>query len=89
VEIVEPHGAGRARRPACRRPADLPHQAERLRRGLIVELGGRHGAVARFLPPLTVTAEQIDQIASDRGDGLHRRLLSSSRVASRRDFGEE
>lgn len=30
--------------------------------GLIVELGGRNGAVMRLLPPLTVTAEQVDAV---------------------------
>lgn len=38
-------------------------QLECLRRGLIVELGGRHGSVVRFLPPLIVTLEQINKIA--------------------------
>jgi diaminobutyrate-2-oxoglutarate transaminase len=33
-------------------------------RGLIVELGGREGATARFLPPLIVTAAEIDDIAA-------------------------
>ncbi|HEY9736341.1 MAG TPA: aspartate aminotransferase family protein, partial [Trichocoleus sp.] len=37
-------------------------QRECLRRGLILELGGRHSSVVRFLPPLIVTAEQIDRI---------------------------
>ncbi|UFH49856.1 aspartate aminotransferase family protein [Pseudomonas sp. KNUC1026] len=64
VEIVDPQ-----------RPADSlghpPHdgalasrvQRECLRRGMIIELGGRHGSVARFLPPLIISAEQIDQVA--------------------------
>ena len=39
-------------------------QHEALRRGLILELGGRHNCVVRFLPPLIVTAEQIDTIAT-------------------------
>ena len=30
--------------------------------GLIVELGGRHGAVMRLLPPLTITAVQVDAV---------------------------
>jgi diaminobutyrate-2-oxoglutarate transaminase len=30
---------------------------------LILELGGRHGAVVRFLPPLIISAEQIDEVA--------------------------
>ncbi len=32
-------------------------------RGLVVELGGRDGATARFLPPLVVSSEQVDDIA--------------------------
>jgi diaminobutyrate-2-oxoglutarate transaminase len=36
-------------------------QAEALRRGLIVELGGRDDCVVRMLPPLNVTAELVDQ----------------------------
>lgn len=39
-------------------------QAECLRRGLILELGGRYGSVVRFLPPLIVTADQVDSICS-------------------------
>jgi len=38
-------------------------QRQCLQRGLIIEVGGRHSSVIRFLPPLIVTAEQIDQIA--------------------------
>ncbi|HEX5656172.1 MAG TPA: diaminobutyrate--2-oxoglutarate transaminase [Polyangiales bacterium] len=38
-------------------------QTECLRRGLIIELGGRHGSVVRFLPPLVITAAQIDEVA--------------------------
>jgi diaminobutyrate-2-oxoglutarate transaminase len=39
-------------------------QAETLRRGLILELGGRHSSVVRFLPPLIVSHAQISQIAT-------------------------
>ncbi len=39
-------------------------QAECLRRGLIVELGGRQGSVVRFLPSLIVTADEIDRIGT-------------------------
>ena len=39
-------------------------QAEAFARGLILELGGRNDTVVRFLPPLVVTAEQIDRIAT-------------------------
>lgn len=38
-------------------------QAECLQRGLILELGGRFGTVVRFLPPLIITAEQIDSVS--------------------------
>ncbi|WNI18390.1 diaminobutyrate--2-oxoglutarate transaminase [Actinacidiphila sp. ITFR-21] len=37
-------------------------QQEALRRGLIVELGGRHGSVVRLLPPLTMTDEQAEAV---------------------------
>ncbi|WP_323192141.1 diaminobutyrate--2-oxoglutarate transaminase [Halostella sp. PRR32] len=33
-------------------------------RGLIIETGGRDSAVARFLPPLVVSARQIDEVAA-------------------------
>lgn len=39
-------------------------QAECLARGLIIEMGGRHGAVARFLSPLIVTPAEVDAIAT-------------------------
>lgn len=37
-------------------------QREALRRGLIIELGGRHGSVVRLLPPLTITDEQAEAV---------------------------
>ena len=63
-------------------PGDLPSchpsapalagkiQHEALRRGLILELGGRHNSVVRFLPPLIVTEEQIDTIAAIFADAV-------------------
>lgn len=41
---------------------DLAGRVQRaaLERGLIIEKGGRHGAVLRFLPPLTINEKQID-----------------------------
>jgi diaminobutyrate-2-oxoglutarate transaminase len=38
-------------------------QQQCLREGVIIELGGRHGAVVRFLPPLTIQAAEIDLLA--------------------------
>ncbi len=64
VEIVD------ERRPPSRlgaRPADgdLARSLQRrcLESGLILELGGRHGAVVRFLPPLIVGEAEVDEIA--------------------------
>lgn len=39
-------------------------------RGLIVELGGRHGAVVRFLPPLNITPEQCDAVCTIFADAV-------------------
>jgi diaminobutyrate-2-oxoglutarate transaminase len=71
VELVEPDvepdlcGA----RPAA---PSLARQvrSECLRRGLIVELGGRHDAVVRLLPPLTMTDEQADTVLGRLADAL-------------------
>jgi diaminobutyrate-2-oxoglutarate transaminase len=38
-------------------------QTECLRRGLILELGGRYGSVVRFLSPLIITVEEIDSVS--------------------------
>lgn len=63
IEIVEPNGTLDA---LGHPPADPEMasaiQAECLKRGLILELGGRHGSVARFLPPLIITERQIEQV---------------------------
>jgi diaminobutyrate-2-oxoglutarate transaminase len=37
-------------------------QRECFNRGLILEVGGRHGSVIRFLPPLIITEEQLDDV---------------------------
>lgn len=65
VELVDPDGTPdqQGHPPADPKLASRL-QRECLRRGLIIELGGRHGAVARFLPPLIITAEQIDEVAA-------------------------
>jgi len=38
-------------------------QSHCLRNGLIIEVGGRFSSVLRFLPPLIITADEIDEIA--------------------------
>lgn len=45
-------------------------QARALRRGLIVELGGRDDCVVRMLPPLNVTADVVDVACSILIDAL-------------------
>ncbi len=65
VEIVDPDGKpdGQGHPPA---DGDMARrlQQECLRRGLIIELGGRYGAVARFLSPLIVNSDDIDAISA-------------------------
>ncbi|KUM85808.1 2,4-diaminobutyrate 4-aminotransferase [Streptomyces pseudovenezuelae] len=45
-------------------------QQECLRRGLIVELGGRHASVIRLLPPLTITDEQTTAVLDRLADAV-------------------
>jgi diaminobutyrate-2-oxoglutarate transaminase len=45
-------------------------QQECLRRGLIVELGGRHSSVVRLLPPLTITDEQAQAVLDRLSDAI-------------------
>ncbi len=63
VEIVNPHESAN-HRGIYPQYSEMSKQiqAECIRRGLIVELGGRYSSVVRFLPPLIVTADQIDSI---------------------------
>lgn len=45
-------------------------QRECLRRGLIVELGGRHASVVRLLPPLTISDEQAEAVLDRLTDAI-------------------
>lgn len=64
VEFIDPSCGKDALGHAAAHPALARRvQQECLARGLIIEMGGRHSAVARFLTPLIVTGEQIDAIA--------------------------
>jgi diaminobutyrate-2-oxoglutarate transaminase len=63
VELVDPAGSPDRlghRPPNSALAAEL--RKECLRRGLILELGGRGGSVVRFLPPLIITAQQIHHV---------------------------
>jgi diaminobutyrate-2-oxoglutarate transaminase len=63
LDLVDPDAAADAlgARPAAPSLARLV-RSEALDRGLIVELGGRHGAVLRLLPPLTMTESEAEQV---------------------------
>lgn len=76
VEIVEPGSTPDAAggRPAAPALA-LRIRQECLSRGLIVELGGRHDAVVRLLPPLVMTDEEAESVLE--------RLAESIAVAER------
>ena len=64
VELVDPDGTpDRQGHPPADPELAARLQCQCLRRGLILELGGRRGAVVRFLPPLIITAAEIDEVA--------------------------
>ncbi|WP_045561110.1 diaminobutyrate--2-oxoglutarate transaminase family protein [Streptomyces sp. FxanaA7] len=58
-------------------------QRECLRRGLIVDLGGRHAGVVRLLPPLTITDEQTNAVLDRLTDAIASvAATASARVAA-------
>jgi len=63
AEIVDPERQDRWGRPPHDGARARRIQQECFQRGLILEVGGRHGSVLRFLPPLIVTAAEVDAIA--------------------------
>ncbi|WP_189865792.1 diaminobutyrate--2-oxoglutarate transaminase family protein [Streptomyces poonensis] len=72
VELVRPDApspAGSAPRSAAPELAAAV-QRECLRRGLIVEPGGRHAGVVRLLPPLTITDEQANAVLDRLADAV-------------------
>ncbi|SDM54949.1 diaminobutyrate-2-oxoglutarate transaminase [Fictibacillus solisalsi] len=64
AEIVNPEGkkGKNGSHPAAPSLASAI-QRECFNRGLILEVGGRHGSVVRFLPPLIITEEQVLDVA--------------------------
>ncbi|MER5429086.1 diaminobutyrate--2-oxoglutarate transaminase family protein [Streptomyces sp. NPDC002588] len=77
IEMVDPEGEpatetcfpARAAHPAAPELAAAVRR-ECLRRGLIVELGGRHAGVVRLLPPLTITDEQAAAVLDRLADAI-------------------
>jgi len=75
--VVEPKGPlDTCGHPPVARELAPKVQRECLKRGLILELGGRHGAVVRFLPPLIISAEQVDEVAQRFAEALQAALGS-------------
>lgn len=71
VELVNPAGGPDARGalpPAPELAARV--RAACLRRGLIVELGGRYDSVLRLLPPLIITDEQAEAVLDRLADAI-------------------
>jgi diaminobutyrate-2-oxoglutarate transaminase len=62
VEVVDPSIVDRRGCPTAYPALASSIQRECLRRGLILELGGRHGSVVRFLPPLIITEAELDRL---------------------------
>ncbi|WP_420712146.1 diaminobutyrate--2-oxoglutarate transaminase family protein [Streptomyces sp. DSM 15324] len=60
-------------------------QRECLRRGLIVELGGRHASVVRLLPPLTITDEQAAAVLDRLADAIEAAARGHTPRKPRRD----
>ncbi|MDF2711090.1 MAG: rhbA [Nonomuraea muscovyensis] len=83
VELVDPEGAPDscgAHPAAPRTAADV--RAACLKRGLIVELGGRYDSTVRLLPPLVITDEQAEAVLDRLADAVAE--VSSPRLAGRR-----
>ena len=76
MELVST-AAGQGRVPAGDGVLAKAVQQNCLREGVILELGGRHGAVVRFLPPLTIGTEEVDTLVEKLQVALTRSLASA------------
>jgi diaminobutyrate-2-oxoglutarate transaminase len=71
MEIVDPHAEPDALGALPAAPSVARRlRAELLTRGVIAELGGRHGAVLRLLPPLTLGDDEADHLLRVLGQAL-------------------
>lgn len=83
AEIVDPNASPDALgNPAAAPALAKTIQHECLRRGLILELGGRHGCVVRFLPPLIITEREIDRVVDIFAEALRAALSTEPITAS-------
>jgi diaminobutyrate-2-oxoglutarate transaminase len=80
VEIVAPDETDGAGRPRGDGHRARQIQAECYKRGLIVEVGGRHGAVLRLLPPLTITRGQASEVCEIVADACAASVEEAVRV---------
>lgn len=84
VEIVD----GQGKTDALGQPLANPALASAIQRkcfqkGLILELGGRHSSVVRFLPPLIVTEAEMDSIARIFADAVREACSVSTGAISK------
>jgi diaminobutyrate-2-oxoglutarate transaminase len=70
VELVDPNRADADGVPLPDGALASAVQRAMLELGVLVEIGGRDGAVVRFLPPLIVEAEHVDRIAGAFGKAV-------------------
>jgi diaminobutyrate-2-oxoglutarate transaminase len=86
VELVDAQAAAAAQARSPAMPAFASAvQAECLRRGLILELGGRHGSVVRFLPPLVIDERQLDRVFDIFAEAVRAVALATRPGADTRD----
>ncbi|MET0342256.1 MAG: diaminobutyrate--2-oxoglutarate transaminase [Polyangiales bacterium] len=72
VELVDARaGKDRQGHPLASREVARAVQAACLRRGLILEVGGRYGATLRMLPPLIITESELDVVLDTIRLALH------------------
>jgi diaminobutyrate-2-oxoglutarate transaminase len=64
IELVNPEERGIDGLPKPSGELTAQTQTECLKRGLVIEKGGRNGSVLRPLPPLTVSEDEINRAAS-------------------------
>jgi diaminobutyrate-2-oxoglutarate transaminase len=70
IEIVKPGEFNSLGHPISDPERALRIQRAALERGLIIEKGGRKGAVLRFLPPLIISETQINFVAETVAEAI-------------------